>query len=119
MSQASTPSTASGAAEHVGRVLALASGRASAAGRADLVARLAAARHRMTTHTVTAAVVGEFKQGKSSLLNALLNVSVCPVDEDLATVVPLLLHFATEPQVRLWRAAEDGHPREEVPASDL
>ena len=119
ISQALRPNTATGLEQEVGRVLALAAGRASAARRADLVNRLAVARHRLTTQKVTAAVVGEFKQGKSSLLNALLNVRVCPVDEDLATAVPMLLHFATEPQARVWRAAKDGHRRQEVPASDL
>ncbi len=33
-------------------------------------------------------VAGEFKQGKSSLVNALLGVAVCPVDDDVATAVP-------------------------------
>jgi Dynamin family len=113
------PSPARGHEQQLGQVLTQAAGRASAAGRADLVGRLAIARNRLTTQKVTAAVVGEFKQGKSSLLNALLNVSICPVDEDLATAVPMLLHFAAEPQARLWRAAKDGHRREEVPVSEL
>ena len=33
-------------------------------------------------------VVGEFKQGKSKLINALVNAPACPVDDDIATSVP-------------------------------
>ena len=39
-------------------------------------------------------VVGEFKQGKSSLVNAMLNAPVCPVDDDVATSVPTLVRYA-------------------------
>ena len=36
-------------------------------------------------------VVGEFKQGKSKLINALVNAPVCPVDDDIATSVPTVV----------------------------
>jgi Dynamin family len=42
---------------------------------------------------VTVAVVGEFKQGKSTLVNALLQTAVCAVDADIVTVVPTLIRF--------------------------
>ena len=41
-------------------------------------------------------IVGEFKQGKSSLVNALLNATVCPVDDDIATAVPTSVRCAVE-----------------------
>ena len=41
-------------------------------------------------------VVGEFKQGKSSLVNALLGQAVCPVDDDLATSAITLVRYAAE-----------------------
>jgi hypothetical protein len=46
-------------------------------------------------------IVGEFKKGKSSLVNALLNWRVCPVDADVTTAVPTLVRFGSE--VRAWR----------------
>ena len=39
-------------------------------------------------------VVGEFKQGKSQLVNALVNAPVCPVDDDIATAVPTVVRHA-------------------------
>ena len=40
---------------------------------------------------VTVAVVGEFKKGKSSLVNALVNAEVCPSDPVDATVAPIVV----------------------------
>jgi GTPase SAR1 family protein len=69
---------------------ALASGitAAHAYDRADLAGRLQSARDGLATPDVRLVVIGEFKQGKSSLINALLNSKVCPVDDDIATAVP-------------------------------
>ena len=41
-------------------------------------------------------MVGEFKQGKSTLVNALLNVPLCPVSDELATVVPTIVRHGAE-----------------------
>ena len=38
-------------------------------------------------------VVGEFKQGKSSLVNGLLGQAICPVDDDLATSAITLVRY--------------------------
>lgn len=62
--------------------------------RDDLVERLTGARQLLTEPAVTVYVVGEFKQGKSSLINALLAASVCPVDDDIATAVPTEVRYA-------------------------
>ena len=63
--------------------------RACAAyGRADLAARLEAAQRTLADPAVHIVVAGEFKQGKSSLVNALIGATVCPVDDDVATAVP-------------------------------
>jgi hypothetical protein len=42
-------------------------------------------------------VVGEFKQGKSKLINALVNAPVCPVDDDIATSVPTVVRYGDSP----------------------
>lgn len=62
---------------------------AEAYGRPDLVERLVAAEARASSPVATVLVVGEYKQGKSTLVNALVGRAVCAVDDDLATAVPV------------------------------
>ena len=57
-------------------------------GRRDLDDRLVRAEHNLSDRSVHVVVVGEFKQGKSSLVNALLNADICPVDDDIANRTP-------------------------------
>lgn len=78
------------------RLLADARTAAAAASRTDLVDRIDRAVARHADHTVTALVAGEFKQGKSTLVNALLNVGVCGVADDVSTVVPTTLRHGAE-----------------------
>ena len=72
----------------------------SALGRPDLARELRLVRERLVDPAFTVLVIGEFKQGKSSLVNALLGIDVCPVDDDIATAVPTVLRYAEE-----WSAA--------------
>ena len=69
----------------------------SAYKRTDLVDRLRATRRRLADPAFHVFVVGEFKQGKSSLVNALLNAPVCPVDDDIATSAPTAVRYGQEP----------------------
>src|SRR2546421_10688424 len=64
--------------------------------RADLAELAAAAVVRSTSDTVILAVLGEFKQGKSSLVNGLLGEQVAPVDDDLATALPTIFRYGEE-----------------------
>lgn len=73
------------------RILGLALAAARAHGRDDLVARLEARCHVIADPGVTLVVLGEFKQGKSTLVNALLGIDRCPVDDDIATVIPTVV----------------------------
>ncbi|MFJ4209678.1 dynamin family protein [Paenarthrobacter sp. NPDC089675] len=59
--------------------------------RSDLRRRLEQSRRRLLDPSVRVIVVGEFKQGKSQLINALVNAPVCPVDDDIATSVPTVV----------------------------
>lgn len=59
--------------------------------RPDLAARVTAASARLRRPSTIVCVVGEFKQGKSSLVNGLLGTDVCPVDDDLATAAITLV----------------------------
>ena len=48
-------------------------------------------------------VIGDFKVGKSTLVNALVNADVCPVDDDVATAVPTVVFYGDEPAAAWWR----------------
>ena len=65
--------------------------------RPDLDIRAAAIRNRLGLNTCNVLIAGEFKKGKSSLVNALVNAPVCPVDDDVATAKPMEIHHAPEP----------------------
>ncbi len=66
---------------------------ASSGDRTDLRRRLELARERLQAPDIRVIVVGEFKQGKSQLVNALVNAPVCPVDDDIATAVPTTVRY--------------------------
>lgn len=76
--------------------------------RPDLAGRLHAANRRLTDPSVRVLVVGEFKQGKSTLVNALVGVDVCPVDGDVATCVPTVVRHAREGSAVAWVEAGEG-----------
>lgn len=61
--------------------------------RADLRRRLDQAMVRLQDPSIRVIVVGEFKQGKSKLINALVNAPVCPVDDDIATSLPTIVRY--------------------------
>ncbi|KQR12450.1 Isoniazid-inducible protein iniA [Cellulomonas sp. Leaf334] len=67
------------------------------ADRADLLGRLRQARRRLHDPHVRVLVVGELKQGKSQLVNALVNAPVCPVDDDVATSVTTVVGWSATP----------------------
>jgi hypothetical protein len=82
---------------------------AEARDRQDLVARLDEARKTLTERDVAVVVVGEYKQGKSSLINAILSSEVCPVDDDIVTAVPTIVGFGDPPTAVVHREpAADG-----------
>lgn len=91
----------------------------TAADREDLAERMRLAVTRVTRPGAVAAVIGEFKQGKSALINALVDADVCPVDDDLATSALTILYHADAPVARVRRTA-DGEPvTEDVAIDDL
>ena len=96
-------------------VLELARQATTAYERPDLGRQVARVHARVTDPTVRVLVVGEFKRGKSSLVNALVTAPVCPVDDDVATAVPTAVRYAEAPEaVALWATEDpDGEPRRE------
>ncbi|HWO59095.1 MAG TPA: dynamin family protein [Umezawaea sp.] len=97
-------------------VVDLALKAANAYGRDDLAVRLAQTRQRLLDPAVRVLVVGEFKQGKSHLINAIVNAPVCPVDDDVATSVPTVVRYAESPNVVL---VGETSVRTEVPVEQL
>lgn len=107
-------------------LLDLAMQATEAYGRPDLTARLTATRRRVSDPDVRVLVVGEFKQGKSALVNALVAADICPVDDDISTAVTTVVKYtAGQPSVTVVRersATGEGETREErtdVPVEDL
>ena len=88
----------------------------AALGREDLAQRLRVAAARVARPSTIVCVVGEFKQGKSSLVNALLGTTACAVDDDLATSVVTLVHFADPARIDLRRRDGDRIVVEQVDA---
>lgn len=86
--------------------------------RPDLTGRLAAAQRTLADPAVHIVVAGEFKQGKSSLVNALVGAAICPVDDDVATAVPTYVRYGETPEARLLY---DGDPpsRSPIPIEDV
>jgi Dynamin family len=89
--------------------------------RPDLGGRLLQTRKRLADPDVRVLIVGEFKQGKSQLVNALVNAPVCPVDDDIATAVPTVVKYAESTAAELVREgeSEDSAERTKVPATQL
>ncbi|TWF77642.1 dynamin family protein [Pseudonocardia hierapolitana] len=89
--------------------------------RPDLGGRLLQTRKRLADPDVRVLIVGEFKQGKSQLVNALVNAPVCPVDDDVATAVPTVVKYAETTKAELVRESEsaDSAERTAVQATQL
>lgn len=98
---------------------------AAAGGREDLRRRLEHTQRRLSEPSIRVIVVGEFKQGKSQLINALVTAPVCPVDDDLATSVPTIVRHGEEPHAVILAppdpAAADSpqYVRQPVPLAEL
>lgn len=69
--------------------------------RGDLHQRLRQIRTRVLDPAQLVLAVGESQQGKSELVNALVNAPVCNTGEDAATSVPTMVRHSQEPLARL------------------
>lgn len=109
--------------ELVDRGIALAGG----GDRPDLRRRLEQTRERLQDPNIRVIVVGEFKQGKSQLINALVNAPVCPVDDDIATAVPTTVRYGERASASVLSTSAIGgtleadgrSQRTEIPIVDL
>lgn len=82
--------------------------------RADLVQRLGAARERIADPQIRVVIAGQLKQGKSLLLNSLLNIPVARVGDDESTVLATVVSYAETPTARLVVRSPDGADAELV-----
>src|SRR4051812_440428 len=81
-------------------------------GRGDLAARLTGIRRSLSDPAVHVVIAGEFKQGKSSLVNGLVGATICPVDDDVATALPTHLRYGEQARAQL---IFDGDPPRREP----
>jgi signal recognition particle receptor subunit beta len=96
-------------------VLAIGIKAADAYGRPELAAQLARRRERLDDTGVRVVVIGEFKAGKSTLINAALGADLCPTDDDIATAVPTIVRGGDSPEAFGIFVTEDGLDRVAIP----
>lgn len=106
MTENTRPQEASPALKQAAQLVELGMRACDAYDRSDLKERLAGTRRTLDDPGIHVVVVGDFKQGKSSLVNALLGTNVCPVDDDIATAVPTYVRYGPQPQAELLFAAD-------------
>ncbi|MEJ3741895.1 dynamin family protein [Actinomycetes bacterium KLBMP 9797] len=85
--------------------------------RTDLVQRLQQKRAQLLDPQLRVLVVGEPKQGKSQLVNALINAPVCPVGDGPTTAIPTVVRHAETPTAAL--VAEPGRAPESAPLAEI
>ena len=90
-------------------------------GRDDLAHRLARARERIVDPRIRVVIAGQLKQGKSQLLNSLLNLPVVRVGDDEATTVITVVSYGDPPSARLVVAGgPNGVPVDvDIPIDDI
>lgn len=74
-------------------------------------------RDRLETGQFHLAVLGQFKRGKSTLINALLGAEILPSGVLPVTLVPVFLRYGTQPDVEIHY--QNGHGLEHSPLSQL
>ncbi len=88
--------------------------------RGDLRTRLDVARTRITDPQIRVVLAGQLKQGKSQLLNSLLNMPVARVGDDETTALVTVVGYGATPSARIVVNAGDGQTESiEVPIEDV
>ena len=94
---------------------------AEAQDRGDLVERMANAKARISDPQIRVVIAGQLKQGKSQLLNSLLNVPVARVGDDETTVLATMVSYGEQAAAKLIVAGADGGEPSaiEIPIADI
>jgi replication fork clamp-binding protein CrfC len=88
--------------------------------RGDLVERMAKAKERINDPQIRVVIAGQLKQGKSQLLNSLLNVPVSRVGDDETTVVATMVSYGEQATAKLILAGAEGETEAvEIPIADI
>lgn len=90
--------------------------------RGDLVDRLALAKARITDPQIRVVIAGQLKQGKSQLLNSLLNMPVARVGDDETTALVTIVNHGDPASARIVVAPPPGHDEPqtiEIPIDDV
>jgi len=83
-------------------ILAQAQNIAKAFGRDDdLGDRIRQVSQQINNPELQVVIIGEFKQGKSSLINTMLDIDSCSVDDDIATAVQTVIRYGAQPKAAL------------------
>ncbi|GGO32150.1 dynamin family protein [Micromonospora parathelypteridis] len=77
----------------------------SAHGRGDLLQTVRQKRAQLLDPTLRVLVIGEPNQGKSQLINAIINAPACPVGDGRTTVLPTVVQHAEVPSVAVAQAS--------------
>ena len=79
------------------------------------------ARERISDPQIRVVIAGQLKQGKSQLLNSLLNVPVARVGDDETTALVTVVTYAEQPCARLVVSAGDGLEPQfiDIPVDDI
>ncbi|NUR27657.1 MAG: hypothetical protein HOV83_17745, partial [Catenulispora sp.] len=88
------------------RLLDESAARARAAERPDLADKLADSKRRLASGAWHVLVAGEFKRGKSTLVNALLGVPVCGSDPVAHSAVPTVVRYGARAEA--WLRTDSG-----------
>ncbi|WP_030486818.1 dynamin family protein [Micromonospora chokoriensis] len=80
----------------------------TAHGRGDLLQTVRQKRAQLLDPTLRVLVIGEPNQGKSQLINAIINAPACPVGDGRTTVLPTVVQHAEAPTAAVAQAP--GHP---------
>ncbi|HWC82426.1 MAG TPA: dynamin family protein [Pseudonocardiaceae bacterium] len=86
--------------------------------RPDLAHRLRQRRARLLDDRLRVLVVGEPNQGKSQLVNALVNAPICAVGDDLTTTAPTVVQHADVPSAALVTDTAGHAPRAIAPGPE-
>ena len=88
--------------------------------REDLIDRLSVARDRIIDPQIRVVIAGQLKQGKSQLINSLLNMPVARVGDDESTVLTTIVLYGEKAAAQLIVAGADGEVEAiEIPMADI
>lgn len=65
----------------------------------ETIKQIAQLFNRVASNSVTIMVCGEFKRGKSSIVNAIVGEPICPVDDCITTSSVSLIKYGSQPRV--------------------